>query len=102
MRRFRDRAQQRFQSSLPLEPVVILALVAIAIIGFLLTAAAARAFHANDEALGREWFVSGEQALRDGRSQQAVEDFRSALMVSRDNRRYRLRLAQALVASGAV
>jgi predicted Zn-dependent protease len=102
VRRWRDGAQQGFETSLQLEPVVILVLVGMAIVGFLLTGAAARAFHSKQEALGREWFVSGEKALREERPQQAVEDFRNALMFERDNRRYRLRLAQALVAAGGV
>jgi len=100
--RWRERVRQRFESSLEFEPLVIVILLAAVAVGFLITGAAARAFHNRHEALGRQWFDSGEAALRTGRPRQAVEDFRNALMFARDDRRYRLRLAQALVASGAV
>jgi len=53
-----------------------------------------------ERSLAVDWFLTGESSLRGGDASRAVRDFRNALFYSRDNQLYRLRLAEALMASG--
>ncbi|HUU12270.1 MAG TPA: tetratricopeptide repeat protein [Terriglobia bacterium] len=66
---------------------------------FVVTGFAARSYHAKQAALAVEWHLRGEADLKEGRAEQAIEDFRTALVYSRDSALYRLRLAQALIAA---
>ena len=50
--------------------------------------------------LAQQWFTRAEDQLRAGSPQRAVEDYRNALAYAREDRRYRLRLAEALTAAG--
>jgi tetratricopeptide (TPR) repeat protein len=83
------------------ETVLILTLIGLAVL-FVITGFAARLYHAKETALGEEWYARGEQQLKAGQAERAVADFRTALVYSRDDYRYELRLAQALLASGHV
>ncbi len=67
---------------------------------FVVTGFATRYFQTRQKAIAEQWFERGEAELRDGRASAAVEDFRNALAYSRNNARYRLRLDEALLASG--
>jgi tetratricopeptide (TPR) repeat protein len=67
---------------------------------FLLTAIAARNHHATVESFSREWHERGDRQLAAGDPAAAVESFRTALAYSREDPDNRLRLAQALIASG--
>jgi tetratricopeptide (TPR) repeat protein len=48
------------------------------------------------------WFQRGQSALAAGQPRPAIQNFRDALYYSHDNRQYRLRLAEALVAAGRI
>jgi tetratricopeptide (TPR) repeat protein len=60
---------------------------------------ATRAYHAREDAYGRQFFAKGEAELQSGRPEPAIAALRVALMYSRENPRYRLRLAEALTAA---
>lgn len=70
------------------------------IVLFAVTGFAARSFHAKEKFVAQDWFTRGENDLRAGHAEAAVEDLRTALVYSRDNPLYELRLAQALAAGG--
>jgi len=80
------------------EPLLLAGLIVIIAAFFSLTTFAAHAYHRKQEQFGEAWYRRGEQALRQSRSADAVEDLRNALAYSRDNDVYRLRLAEALMA----
>jgi tetratricopeptide (TPR) repeat protein len=80
------------------EHVLLLSFPALVVM-FVVTAFAARSYHAKQTALAVEWHLRGEADLKKGRPARAIEDFRTALVYSRDNALYRLRLAQALIAA---
>lgn len=69
--------------------------------GALFGAAAAltSGFHAREQQLAREWYERGRNELAAGDSGQAITDFRSALLYARDDRDYRMALAEALARS---
>ena len=75
--------------------LTVLAIIAL----FVVTGFVVKFYRANERVLAREWYRRGEAELNGGRPVAAIEDFRTALTYSRDNPRYRLRLAQALVAA---
>lgn len=78
-------------------PRLVVWLTAALIPAFALTAAVTQGYRSEQRRLGAEWYDRGEQALSDGRPDEAIEAFRTALTFSRDDRRFRLRLAQALM-----
>lgn len=75
--------------------------LAVALVpAFTLTAAVTEFHHAEYRSLAADWQARGEDALREGRSADAIDAFRSALRFARDDRTLRLRLADALSAAG--
>jgi thioredoxin-like negative regulator of GroEL len=77
---------------------LLVCLCAIAVVGFLLTreaAASTREMRLEDAGT---WFASGQQALQAGDAEGAIEALRRASAIDRDNRGYRLALANALSA----
>lgn len=56
--------------------------------------------HDLETSLGQRWFGRGEQAMTLKYNTVAIEDYRNALGYEPDNRQYRLRLAEALLAEG--
>ncbi|HVP51472.1 MAG TPA: tetratricopeptide repeat protein [Terriglobales bacterium] len=80
------------------EYLLLAGLIVVIAAFFSLTTFAAHAYHRKQEQFGEGWYQRGEQALKQSRPADAVEDFRNALAYSRDNDLYRLRLAQALMA----
>lgn len=80
------------------QPPVMLALLALlGVIFFLGVAGLSRAYHAQREGLGNRWFTRGMADLNARRYDNAVADFRSALLYARDNYDYQLNLAEALI-----
>lgn len=102
VRRLRESTQRFFLASLQRDAVVIVGLAALAVAGFVITGVTARAFHQKHQALGREWAAAGQVALREGRPEEAIESLRNALVYAREDRRYRLWLAQALAEADRV
>jgi tetratricopeptide (TPR) repeat protein len=80
------------------EPILLAVLIVVIAAFFSLTTFAAHAYHRKQEQFGASWYDRGEKALKRGQAAKAVQDFRNALAYSRDNDRYRLRLAEALMA----
>lgn len=80
------------------DAVTIAVLVAIAAVGFGATYAITKSYTRREDALARRWFQAGETDLAAQKPKQAIADFRTALLYSRDNPKYRLRLAEALAA----
>ena len=76
--------------------VIILLLVA----GFVLTGIIVRGHKARIQQLAERWFSRGERDLRAGASQQAVDEFQTALAYAPDNDAFRLKLALALMQGG--
>ncbi|HLY60058.1 MAG TPA: tetratricopeptide repeat protein [Terriglobia bacterium] len=66
---------------------------------FIITGIAARKYHAKERALGNEWFEHGEIELKAGRPENAITDFRTALVYSPADGAYELSLAKALLAA---
>jgi tetratricopeptide (TPR) repeat protein len=72
----------------------------VLIVLFSITTFAVKAYRAKERALAQQWFVAGERELGAGRAEAALEDFRSALVYSRDDPLVELQLARALAAAG--
>jgi tetratricopeptide (TPR) repeat protein len=81
----------------------ILALSALAlIILFTVVGFASNLYHQKRTALALEWYGRGEADLKTHNARRAIDDFRTALVYSRQNDLYRLRLAEALIAAGSL
>ena len=91
-------ANGTFLRYLSRETILLLCVPVLAAL-FAITSTAARIYHSQQRALAQECFLRGEAELRSGRAPEAIKDFSRALAYSRDNRNYRLRLAQALLAA---
>ncbi len=79
------------------QPVTLALLAMLAVIMFLAVTGLSRAYHAQRESLGNRWFTRGVADLNAKRFDDAVKDFRGALLYSRDNYDYQLNLAEALI-----
>ncbi len=82
--------------SLERETLVLVSMVILAVF-FVITGLATTRYHAEQKALGGRWYQRGESALKANRPEEAVNDFHTALIYSRDNAAYQMRLADALV-----
>jgi tetratricopeptide (TPR) repeat protein len=80
------------------EAILGLSLIGLAAL-FVLTGFAARSHHATYASLGQEWYMRGDRDLNAGEAQEAVVDFRTALIYARDSDLYQLNLARALIAA---
>jgi tetratricopeptide (TPR) repeat protein len=80
-------------------PLLTLALVIV--LGFSFTRLVVSIFNEKRSALGAEYYAVGLRAMEAKRPAQAVDAFETALVYSHDNLQYRLKLTDALVASGA-
>jgi tetratricopeptide (TPR) repeat protein len=79
------------------EPVILALLSVLAVVCFLAVTGLSRVYHAQQESLGNRWFTRGRTDLNAGRFEAAVNDFRTALLYSRDDYNYQLNLAEALI-----
>ncbi len=79
------------------QPVVLALLSTLAVVFFLIVTGLSRAYHAQRESLGNRWYSRGVADLNAGRFEDAVKDYRGALLYSRDNYYYQLNLAEALI-----
>jgi tetratricopeptide (TPR) repeat protein len=91
-------ANGTFLRSLSRETILLLCVPVLAAL-FAITSTAAKIYHSQQRALAQEWYLRGEAGLKSGRAPEAIKDLGRALAYSRDNRLYRLRLAQALLAA---
>lgn len=72
-------------------------LSALAVTLFLAVTGLSRRYYAQQEALGNRWFSRGTADLKAQRLDRAVNEFRAALIYSRDDYAYQLNLAEALL-----
>ena len=79
------------------EPLILALLSALAVVSFLAVSGLSRIYHAQQRSLGNRWFTRGLADLKGRRFELAVNEFRSALLYSRDNYNYQLDLAEALI-----
>jgi tetratricopeptide (TPR) repeat protein len=90
----------RCRRNLFLQPDTILGLtLAGLLVLFTITDFAVQAYLAKYAALGRQWYQRGTTDLNSGRVNDAIVDFRTALIYARDDEGYDLSLAQALIAA---
>jgi tetratricopeptide (TPR) repeat protein len=78
---------------------VLTVLLLMAAVGFAVTFSITNSYKHREDALARRWFQAGQNDLASGKPKNAITEFRTALLYSRDNPTYRLRLAEALAAS---
>jgi tetratricopeptide (TPR) repeat protein len=76
---------------------MLTALFAIALVAFLAVTGLTHVYYAQRDHLGSRWSARGSAELNAGHYGAAVDDFRGALIYSRDNYSYQLSLAEALV-----
>lgn len=76
---------------------MLAALSVVAVVCFLAVTGLSRVYHAQQESLGQRWFTRGIADLNARRYSGAVNDFRTALLYSRDDFNYQLNLAEALI-----
>jgi len=89
-------APQGFLWRLERETLVVASIVLLALF-FAITGFVVQRYHATQKALGGHWYQRGEAALKANQPLKAVDAFHTALVYSRDNGAYQLRLAEALV-----
>ncbi len=77
----------------------MLVVVVLIIVGFAFTQYFVRLHRRTENSLGQRWFGRGDAAMQAGNPAAAAEDYRNALSYDRESDLYRLRLAQALLAS---
>ncbi|MFB3917924.1 MAG: tetratricopeptide repeat protein [Terriglobales bacterium] len=83
-----------------IRPATLAGVILVTIALFAVTCFITQRYEAEQRALARHAFARGNQELISGQPEKAVADLRTALFYSRENRQYRLRLAEALAASG--
>jgi tetratricopeptide (TPR) repeat protein len=81
------------------EIVILVVLCALAVVGFVLTRAAARANRALRLRDAAAWYDAGRHQLAGGQTEPAIKALRRATAINRDDRTYRLALAGALAES---
>jgi tetratricopeptide (TPR) repeat protein len=79
----------------------LLTLGFVIVLGFSFTSLVVNGFHERQKALASEYYHAGLDAMEAKHSAAAVDDFETALVYSHDNFEYRLKLTDALLASGA-
>lgn len=79
------------------EPLILALLSALTVVSFLAVGGLSRIYHAQRESLGNRWFMRGTADLKQGHFELAVNEFRTALLYSRNNYAYQLDLAEALI-----
>src|SRR5690348_3695135 len=83
------------------ETILISCVIGLAIL-FIITGFAAQTYHAKERALGAEWFEKGNNELKAGRPEIAIEDFRTALVYYPTEDTYEFNLTKALLAANHV
>jgi tetratricopeptide (TPR) repeat protein len=79
----------------------LLTLSLMIVLGFSFTRLVVSGFNEKQNVLGAEYYAAGNRAMEEKRPAEAVDAFEAALVYSRDNFEYRLKLTDALLASGA-
>jgi tetratricopeptide (TPR) repeat protein len=93
-------AVARYRFYLRQRPVIFVILTVLAAVFIVGVTVLSRAHEAQRQAIGDRWFKRGIAHLKAKRFDAAVNDFRSALLYSRDDYSYQLNLAEALIGEG--
>lgn len=80
------------------ETILVFCTVGLAIL-FIIAGFSARTYHAKEKSLGKEWFDQGTRDLAAGQPENAIADFRTALVYDTSNDAYEFNLAKALLAA---
>jgi tetratricopeptide (TPR) repeat protein len=81
-------------------PLVLAALMLIAIVGFALVSRLVTRLKANEKQIAWHAYEAGLAEVHAGRPERALDDFRAALVYDSDNTTYQLNLARALRETG--
>jgi tetratricopeptide (TPR) repeat protein len=81
------------------EPLILAVLSTLAVALFLVVTGLSHVYHTQQKSLGNRWFARGVAELNSRHFGSAEADFRTALLYSRDNYTYQLKLAEALIGS---
>jgi tetratricopeptide (TPR) repeat protein len=87
----------RYKFYLRQRPTMLVLLSMVAVIFFLSVTGLSRVYHAQRTSVGDRWFSRGVSDLNAKHYEAAVTDFRAALLYSRDEYSYELKLAEALI-----
>ena len=79
---------------------LLLASLAALIVLFIATTFLVTAYHAKEHSLAKQWYTSAERDLAAGHAEASIEDFRTALVYSRNDPQIEFRLAHALTVAG--
>src|ERR1700688_4227122 len=79
------------------EPLILALLSALAVVSFLTVGGLSRIYHAQQQSLGDRWSTRGVEDLKQRHFERAVNEFRTALLYSRDNYTYQLDLPKVLM-----
>jgi tetratricopeptide (TPR) repeat protein len=97
MEKMRPGRFSNFRLYLRQRPVMLGLLTGLAVLFFLTVTGLSTVYHAQRGALGDRWFNRGVADLNARRYEPAITELRSALLYSRDNYAYQLKLAEALI-----
>ena len=89
----------KFFRPMPRQTLLLLSLLVLIIL-FVITSFAVKAYHAKERELAQQWYTAGERELKAGHAETATEDFRSALIYTRNDSLIELQLAHSLAAAG--
>lgn len=92
--------QQKFGGRKYTREVVLAICSVLLVVLFATTAFVSRVYHQRVQALARDWSSRGMAAFRSGRLDEALAEFRNALVYAPNDKGMQLQLAQALAASG--
>jgi len=79
----------------------LLTLSLMIVLGFSFTSLVVSSYNEKQRALAGQYYSAGMRAMENNRPNEAVDDFETALVYSRDNFQYRMKLTDALLASGS-
>jgi tetratricopeptide (TPR) repeat protein len=79
------------------EPLILALLSALTVVSFLAVGGLSRIYHSQRESLGNRWFMRGAADLKQQHFELAVNEFRTALLYSRNSYAYQFDLAEALI-----
>src|SRR5262249_39341609 len=79
------------------EPVMLAVMAIAAILFFIGVTALSRLHRTQQQSLANRWFARGVADLNSSRFDRAVIEFRTALVYSRDDYGYQLKLAESLL-----
>lgn len=97
-RKSRTRAYLTNKARLWRRPIYVFLLTVLAVAFFVLTFEVNRLYANKQEQLSSSWFQKGQDALAQGKPNEAIADLRTALLYSHEDKDYLFTLAQALEA----